>query len=460
MRSICRRACSARRACVSRASRASPAAIASPPAPRQAAAWGAARGAAAASALLLVAACGSAAPGSGKPPAPGRTAAATSPGPATTAGTGRAAAAATAQRSGKQPPGQPGQPGQQPCDPRQIGPIAASFVSAADGYLLGITLSDCAASASSKIALRETADGGLHWTALPAPPAPWGGAAPDGTGHIPADGVTSLLFADARDGWAYGPGLWATHDGGATWRLVATRGRAVQSMAVTGGQVIASLESCDPVDASCDGPQAWTVESTPAGRDAWRPVPGATGDGTAVLSAQAGAGFAVSPRFGQPGSDVSMLTGPADGSARWVSRPLPCQPGAIALTAVTTTRLLLACALLGAHPATTYLYSSTDPGAHWTRFAVLGLFDGADAIEQTPDGTVLVAGIYDGVELSRDGGRTWTKPATVDDSLSVQGGGPLAADLVTSEEGYAIGWLGPLWITRDAGRTWTQVPVR
>lgn len=349
-------------------------------------------------------------------------------------------------------------PGQQPCDPRQIGPVAASFVSATDGYLLGITLSDCAASAASKIVLRETTDGGLHWTALPAPAASWGGVAPDGNGNIPADGVTSLLFANARDGWVYGPGLWATHDGGATWRLVATRGRAVQRMAVTGGRVLASLESCDPVDVSCDGPQTWVAETSPASRDAWQPVPGAAAG--PVLTAQAGTGYAVSPSVGPPGTDVAMLSGPADGSARWVSRPLPCQPGAIALTAVTTVHLLLACAQLGMHPATTYLYSSPDAGAHWTRFAVLGLYDGASAIRQAPDGTVLLAGIYDGVELSRDGGRTWTRPAAVDDSGSVQGGGQLAADLVTSEDGYAIGWLGPLWVTRDAGRTWTQVPVR
>jgi hypothetical protein len=325
--------------------------------------------------------------------------------------------------------------------------------------LLGITLSGCAASAASTIVLRRTADGGLHWIALPAPPAPWGGVTPDGTRHIPADGVTSLLFANASDGWAYAPGLWATHDGGATWRLVPTGGRAVQSMAATDGQVIASFESCDPADVSCDGPQTWTVEATPAGRDAWRPVPGAAGDGGAVLSAQAGAGYAVSPSAGPPGTDVSMLTGPADGSGRWASRPLPCQPGAIALAPVTTARLLLACARLGAHPATTYLYSSSDAGVHWQRFAVLGLYDGAGTIEQAPGGTVLVAGIYDGVELSRDGGRTWTSPAAVDDSGSIQGGGLLRASLVTSQDGYVIGWLGPLWITRDAGRTWTLVPV-
>jgi len=373
---------------------------------------------------VLVTGCGSAAPGSV---------------------TARAAAVTSAATS--RAPGQPS------CDPRLIGPIAVSFVSASDGYLLGITLSGCASSTTSTVVLRKTTDGGLHWTALPAPPAPWGGIAPDGTGRIPADGVTSVLFADARDGWAYGPGLWATHDGGATWRQVGTSGgRAVQAMTASGGQVLASL-----------GAHPVAVETTPASRDAWRPVPGAGDGGTGavpVLTARAGTGYAVSPAIGQFDADVPMLTGPADGSARWASRPLPCRPGAIALTAVTATRLLLACALLGTHPATTYLYSSSDAGARWTRFAVLGLFDGASTIEQAPDGTMLIAGIYDGVELSRDGGRTWTRPAVVDDSDSIQGGGQLAASLVTSEDGYVLGYLGPLWITRDAGRTWTPVPVR
>ena len=390
---------------------------------------------AAVTAVLLVTACGSAGPGSGTtaPAAPPATPASTAPTP-----TARA-------------------PGQPSCDPRLIGPVGASFVSASDGYLLGITLSDCAANTASKIVLRKTTDGGLRWTALPAPPAPWGGVAPGGNGRIPADGVTSVLFADARDGWAYGPGLWATHDGGATWDRIATGNLAVQDMAASGGHVLASLESCAPADASCDAPHTVAVESTPAAHDAWRTVPGAAA-GTEV-TAQAATGYAVASG-GQYGTHVQMLTGPADGSARWVSRPLPCQPGAIALTAVTTTRLVLACALLGAHPATTYLYSSPDAGARWTRFAVLGLYDGASTIEQAPGGTVLVAGIYDGVELSRDGGRTWARPAAIDDSLPVQGGGPVTAALVTSQNGYAIRWLGPLWITRDAGRTWTQVPVR
>ena len=410
---------------------------------------------AAAVSVLLLAACGSVAPAPETTAAPGSGSAGTTASAAATSAGSSPASRATAQAP---PAGTALASGQPSCDQRPLGPIAVSFVSASDGYLLGITLSGCMARAPSKIVLRTTTDGGLHWTALPAPPAPWGGVAPDGSGRLPPDGVTAVLFADARDGWAYGPGLWATHDGGATWHRVVIGRRAVQSMAADGGQVLASLANCAPADASCDDPHTVAVESTPAVRDAWRPVPGAAA-GTEV-AVHAGTGYAVPAGTGQPGTGVAMLTGPADGSAPWVSRPLPCQPGAIALTAVTATRLLLACALLGAHPATTYLYSSPDAGAHWTRFAVLGLFDGAAAIEQTPDGTVMVEGIYDGVELSRDGGRTWTKPATVDDSLSVQGGGPLAAGLVTSEDGYVLGDLGPLWVTRDGGRTWTQVAVR
>jgi hypothetical protein len=418
---------------------------------------------AAAAAVLLVAACGSATPrGSAAASGSGSAAPATSVSPATSqiapAGIAPASSAPASSAPASSAPASAAQePDGQPCDPRDIAPLAASFVSPAHGFLLGVTLRGCTAVTASKIVLRGTADGGLHWTALPAPPAPWGGVAPDGTGRIPADGVSSVLFADPRDGWAYGPGLWATHDGGVTWHRVITAGRAVQGMTATDGQAIASLESCDPADASCDGPQSWVVTTTPAGRDAWRPVPGESAG--AVLAAQAGTGYAVSPGTGQPGTDVSMITGPADGSAPWVSRPLPCQQGAIALTAVSATRLLLACALLGAHPATTNLYASPDAGRHWQRFAVLGLYDGASLIGHAPDGTVLVAGIYDGIKLSRDGGRTWARPAAVDDSLPVQAGGPFTASLLTSQDGYAIRWLGPLWITRDGGRTWTQVPV-
>ena len=365
-----------------------------------------------------------------------------------------AGAAGTAGSSGSGPA-----PASQACAAGQTGPVSASFVSAKQGFLLGITLKNCQADAGSAIVLRKTTDGGMHWTTLPAPPAHWGGTGPDGTRRFLTNEVTSVLFANARDGWAYGPSLWATHDGGASWHRIGTHGQPVRSMAATNGHVVAVTLSCDPEYTDCTGPASFAVRTSPVGSDAWRPVRGATGRGTPSVVARAGTAFVVPAGGATPGTHVAMLTGPADGSARWVSRTLACQPGAIALSGTTASRLVLSCAQLGMHPATTRLYTSADTGRHWNRFATLSLFDGASTVERTAGGTLLVAGIYNGVGLSRDGGRTWTWPRAIDRTDAVGGGDAIEADLFTGSDGYVIVGWGSLWISRDGGRTWRPVTV-
>ena len=334
-------------------------------------------------------------------------------------------------------------------------------MSANEGFLLAITPKNCWSDPTSKLRLRKTADGGLDWTPLTAPPAPWGGIASNGTGRVPADGVTSLLFADARDGWAYGPGLWATHDGGASWQRIGTKSWAVQSMAATNGRVVAVLESCDTYDANCAAP-SFAVRTSPAGTDAWTQVPGATGQGTPSVVARDGMAFLVVSPAGA-GSDAkldTLLSGPADGSARWISQTIPCTLGANVLSATTASHLVLSCAMLGAHPAPTHLYTSADAGQHWAKIARLGMYDGAGTVERTGAGTLLVAGIYDGVGLSQDGGRTWTWPSAIDKLDNVEGGDAIEASLLTNDDGYLIVGWGSLWITRDAGKSWRPVTVR
>jgi hypothetical protein len=336
-------------------------------------------------------------------------------------------------------------------------PIDASFTSPSDGWLLGVVINDCAT--DGIIEARATVDGGLHWAKAAAPPAPWAGVVPNGSGKVPLDGVTRVLFANAKDGWAYGPGRCATHNGGVSWHEVSTHRHVVDSMAVTGGYVAATFDTCGSVGFSCYSPATFTVETTPVHRDAWRPVPGAAGEGAPVLTAAGGTAYAYGT--GTPGfpGKMTLLAGPANGSKRWRPQAMPCPNGAITASAASATRLLLACALLGEHPTTTHLYRSADGGARWTQFATRPLFDGASVIEQTTNGTLLTGGIYNGIELSRNGGRTWARPANVDDSNSIQGGGPLAAALASNNDGYAIAYLGPLWITRDGGKSWRQIPV-
>ncbi len=153
-----------------------------------------------------------------------------------------------------------------------LSPIDASFTSQSDGWLLGVVMNDCAT--SGIIEARATVDGGLHWAKATAPPAPWGAVAPNGPGNVPLDGVTRVLFANAKDGWAYGPGLWGTHNGGVSWHEVSTHRHMVYSMAVTSDYFVATFDTCGSVGSYCSAPATFTVETTPVHRDAWRPAQG------------------------------------------------------------------------------------------------------------------------------------------------------------------------------------------
>ncbi|HEX3955048.1 MAG TPA: hypothetical protein VHZ03_00275 [Trebonia sp.] len=210
-------------------------------------------------------------------------------------------------------------------------PIDASFTSPSDGWLLGVVMNDCAT--GGIIEARATVDGGLHWAKATALPAPWGGVAPNGPGNVPLDGVTRVLFANAEDGWAYGPGLWATHNGGVSWHEVSTDRHVVYSMAVTSGYVVATFDTCGSVGSYCYTPATFTVETTPVHRDAWRPAPGAAGEGAPALTAAGGTAYAYGA--GTPGfpGKLTLLAGPANGSTHWHLQAMPCPAGAITASA-------------------------------------------------------------------------------------------------------------------------------
>ncbi|MBV8385976.1 MAG: hypothetical protein JO155_04195, partial [Acidimicrobiia bacterium] len=92
--------------------------------------------------------------------------------------------------------------------------LAASvtFISPSKGWVLGTA--PCASPSCTSI-LRTT-DGGATWKGIPAPKAGlWNSADETAT-------VRSLRFANDRDGFAFGDGFWATHDGGAHWHQIAS----------------------------------------------------------------------------------------------------------------------------------------------------------------------------------------------------------------------------------------------
>lgn len=167
--------------------------------------------------------------------------------------------------------------------------------------------------------MRNTTDRGRHWSAVPAPPARYEFQ----PGHGTRSSVSQIRFADAADGWAFGPGLWATHDGGVSWHRVSTHGQPVQSLETAGGWVLAVLSRCAPQGSPCNGV---AVYSSPVAADSWRQIPGAGGayrSASVLVSGNTGYVTDV-PDLG-PTAAVAVQARPADGAAEWSSLRSPCR---------------------------------------------------------------------------------------------------------------------------------------
>jgi len=123
------------------------------------------------------------------------------------------------------------------------------------------------------------------------------------------------VFASRRNGWLYGPGLWATHDGGGRWRRIVLGGNVIPSL---GGGVVAMAAAAGDVyavvspDPFHGKPQE--LYRSPAGQDAWARVGTMTGDPFASL--------AVSGKAAWFGTSTHVWT-TADG-VRWHKYPFRC----------------------------------------------------------------------------------------------------------------------------------------
>jgi photosystem II stability/assembly factor-like uncharacterized protein len=317
-------------------------------------------------------------------------------------------------------------------------PLSVSFVSASSGWLLGVTSDDC--SASTGLVLRETTDAGLRWSAVIAPPAGWSCAGP-------SDGVSEVSFASSRNGWAYGPGLWATHDSGRTWRRIPVGGASVDAMAASADREIAVF--------STTGGSDYRVYTSPVGTDDWRPVPGASGTDLAVDQAS----VAVAGRTGYVISGQRMLSGPVDGSRPWRRYTVPCGTlGRVDSTVAAgpAHEVIVTCGASGAHPTPSQVLRSLDGGKTWQRLADVVLYDPASSISVAPDGTILVVGIYNGALVSRDGGASWLPLSAVNRAANVGTGATISVGLVTNSEAFLLVAMQGLWLSYDAGLTWAR----
>ncbi|HTT54240.1 MAG TPA: hypothetical protein VMH35_22850 [Streptosporangiaceae bacterium] len=350
-----------------------------------------------------------------------------------------------------------------PAAPPDFAATSVTFVGTATGYVLGQagTPGHCGPpSAYICTSIAGTSDGGRTWHGVHAPVA----GAPQGP-----SGVSQVRFYNTSDGWAFGPQLWATHDGGRTWKRIGTGGRRVTALETAGQRVFAVWAQCTGRGADwAAGCTGQALQEAAPGSNRWAPVPGA-GARFSVSGTASAAALVLTGRRGYLlAPDGMLLSGPVTSAGGWqpvTGTPAPCLPGAAqadgqpggAMLASTTTGLVLVCpgaATGGSQTKTVYTLAA---GARaWLKAASAPSAGTATSVSGSAASTIVLASTA-GIEVSRNGGASWTAGQG-----TLPAGGFSYVGMTTADQGVAVPAdpaVHAVWFSYDGGATWQESPI-
>ncbi len=349
-----------------------------------------------------------------------------------------------------------------PYVPADFAATSVTFIGSSTGWVIGQAGAPgqpCATNYCTSVARTDTA--GKTW---------YGGPAPVTGPPSGASGVSQIRFLDTSDGWAFGPGLWATHDGGKRWNPVQTGGYRVTDLETVGGHAFAVFASCSgsgtDFAAECT---SFSLYSTAAGTDAWVPVPGATGlsagsqANSASLVLTSSRGYLLAP-------GGILYAGPVDGSGAWqqvASGPAggascvtgPAQPdgqpsGAM-LASADSSHLVLACAIGLGSGGGAQVFASSDGGKTWLQSGTAPGGSTVTSAAAQPGGEIALATTA-GLDVSHDGGATWQQ---FEQGSAGPAGGFSWVGLTSQEQGVAVpanAGEHAIWFTYDGGTSWQR----
>jgi photosystem II stability/assembly factor-like uncharacterized protein len=279
----------------------------------------------------------------------------------------------------------------------------------------------------------QTTNGGRAFTAVRAP------AASLVTAEAGSSGYAQIRFADANNGFAYGPNLYATHNGGESWHQVDVGG-AVTDLAITAGQVYATIEPT-----SGNG----KLMHAPVSGDTWSPIP-AAGDVSGGLWVQ---GSTIIVQSGQgTGIGTNVLVS-GDGGASFTTHPSP-SPGLPCLFAAPTPPVVWARCATGTDSG---VWRSSDGGATFTAVVAGGLSLPNSAAFAAASSSTAVVG-YQQLYRTTDDGSTWNQTGPTGIRWAYLG-------FTDPTHGVALGFAGQnatderLYYTTDAGQTYHRVSL-
>ncbi|HEX6608092.1 MAG TPA: hypothetical protein VF276_14400 [Chloroflexia bacterium] len=316
--------------------------------------------------------------------------------------------------------------------------------------LHGWALASCPGNAACAPEIRATVDGGETWQ--PAGPAP--------------ANASQLRFTTPRDGWAFDPGFWATHDGGRTW---------------TANPVLPAVSALEVA-----GDTVWAIAATPTGTVApaatlyvssdsgatWQTVshPPITGPAWQLVRAGPDAGWILSwGNYGYPRQGpIGTISATQDAGRTWQPLPDPCVGvGGVEdrLAAADAHELWLLCGALPASGAAEEkaLFQSTDSGGHWTLNAAwesgrheLPAGQVVDLAVPVPGHPWIVAMRPGSVYRPTAAGQPWI-PAIPSDLASPGDRSVGSVQFIDAQHGW-FSTAGDLFRTQDGGQTWDMLP--
>jgi hypothetical protein len=353
--------------------------------------------------------------------------------------------------------------------PPNFQPTSVTFVSSQSAWVIGQagTPGQCDnKDAYICTSIARTDDAGRSWQ---------GGPAPDTSGPSGTAGVSGIRFLNGTYGWAFGPELWATDNGGDSWTQVDTAGTRVTDLEASGGRAYALFATCStPSGISSPGFAEdcthYTLMTAAAGSNDWVAVGGATsgltnggGSTAAVLELTGSKGYLLAP-------DGTLYSGPIGGTWSRTGTSM-CQPGhppqadglpgAALLALVNSDQLALVCNGISATspPA---VYTSDSGGANWTQLPAAAWSDVVStdfgtmtSLAAAPNGTLTLA-TTTGIYYLPAGGERW-EPSNAVGSGAPKGGFSYVG-MTTDDQGVAVPAdtsLHEIWMTADGGATWT-----